>query len=112
MEKAADWTLQRAAKNTLREALRYVTAEQEAGDGSGRVDGGWVFRRMMEQVGASPNHYFRGFIHSKNPCIQPYSSNRVKPGVLSLAYNYRQPTPILEGGEVVEIDTSGGWIPR
>ena len=31
MERAADWTLQRAAKNTLREALRYVTAEQEVG---------------------------------------------------------------------------------
>eukprot|EP00913_Durusdinium_trenchii_P000649 g602.t1 len=29
VERAADWTLQRAAKNTLREALRYVTAEQE-----------------------------------------------------------------------------------
>jgi len=32
VEKAADWTLQRAAKNTLREALRYVTAEQEVED--------------------------------------------------------------------------------
>jgi hypothetical protein len=30
VERACDWTLQRAAKNTLREALRYVTAEQEA----------------------------------------------------------------------------------
>ena len=30
VERATDWTLQRAAKNTLREALRYVTAEQEA----------------------------------------------------------------------------------
>ena len=56
VEKAADWTLQRAAKNTLREALRYVTAEQEAGRGSGRVDGGWVFRGMMEEDGAPPNY--------------------------------------------------------
>lgn len=42
VEKAADWTLQRAAKNTLREALRYVTAEQEVSmstSGVGRVDG-------------------------------------------------------------------------
>ena len=30
VEHATDWTLQRAAKNTLREAIRYVTAEQEA----------------------------------------------------------------------------------
>lgn len=32
VERACDWTLQRAAKNTLREALRYVTAEQEVED--------------------------------------------------------------------------------
>ena len=40
VERACDWTLQRAAKNTLREALRYVTEEREAGFGVSGVDVG------------------------------------------------------------------------
>lgn len=47
VSRAADWSFQRAAKNTLREAVRYVTAETEVQNGD---SGSWF--GLLDPLGA------------------------------------------------------------